>query len=319
MADVTGSLNVEQAAALLDAGPPEEQDTPAVETESPAEETEAQPSAEEPAEPDEATPEAAEEGETREVIPRPQSWAADDQAAWDAVPEDVKPIIMARETERDRATQKAVQTASEARRQADAEVQAVTEIKAVLDQTLPNIIAMNQGKWKDWTPQAQLEMARTDPGRYMALKAEYDLEQKTLADVQTTNQRVTEQAFQAFVREERTKLAELEPELADAEKGASRLATLSNYLVERGAPPEQLAGLPAYVVSLAYDAYRYRQSRGHIATQAKTPAAAPRAALRPAAASTVRTPQREAQAAKNRFHQTGNLDDAIAFLNAKSG
>lgn len=315
MAEDTGPLSIDQAVGILSAEP-EPAPVEAPEVEQP--ELEADAPADEPLEPVEATPEGEEEPEEPvEVIPRPQSWAAEHQAAWDAVPDETKAVIMAQETRRDRDTQKAVQTASEARRLAEQEVANVTQLKAVLDQTVPAMLAATQSKWSGWTPQAQVEMARNDPARYTALDAEYKADQQLMAQAQAANQQAQSVAFSAFVREQEARLPELAPELADPKTGPTERQALAAYLGSKGVPESQIRELDAVAISIAYDAMRYRQSRGHLAQTSRPTPAKP--ALKPAAATAVRTPQREVEAAKNRFNQTRSVDDAVAFLNRKSG
>lgn len=306
-------LTVDAAIGLLNAEvPPEENDAPAA----PDEEIEAEPPAEDELDPEEVIePEEEAPEETEEVIPPPKSWSAKDKDAWEAIPVEAKAVIMARETERDVSTQKAVQEAVEARKRADGEVQNVTQIKAALDQILPQAIQTFRGKWADWTPQAQVELARSNAAEYNIRRAEFEAEQAQMVQLQAVNQQAQAVAFETFVRTESAKLAELSPELADPVKGPSRKTELVTYLTEKlGVPKEVIPTLDANTVALAYDGMRYRQAKAGLAKPDKPVPARP---VRPTAAAPVASSQRTAEAARNRFAQTHSIEDALAMMNAK--
>lgn len=308
-------LSIDAAIGLLDAGSKEPDETNAVEAQPEEIQAEGEPQPEVEPEPEEVIQEEEPEAEPEEVIPRPASWAAEDQAVWDGVPAEAKAVIMARETERDRTTQRAVQEASEARKTAEASVQDVTGIKAALEQVLPRAQQMLQGKWGGMTQARWVELARENPAQYTALKAEYDSEIATLNEMQATQQQAHQVAFQSFVQTEAAKLKDLAPDLADPKLGQARKQELATFLLGLGVPNEVIPTLDANTVALAYDGMRFRKAQSGLKQPAIRPVTARQ--VTPTAAAPVSSPQRATEAAKNRFAQTRSVEDAVAFLNSK--
>lgn len=316
-------LNIEQATGLLSAADPEPAPEPeAAETEpvEQSEELEAQPSAEDAADPEEAIegePEDAEE-EAQPPLGKPRSWASDTDEVWNGIPREAQEVILARETERDAATDRALSQAAEARKQAEQEVSSVTQLKAALDQILPAATQTFQSKWANWTPEVQAHLARTNPAEYTALDAQFKAEAAQFQRLQDANQQATAVAFREFVRSEGEKLTTLSPELSDPKEGPARKAQLANYLVnEVGVPADQVQLLNAAAIALAYDGMRFRQGQQRLV--APKPAAPSRPAMRPTSAEPVASPQRRAASeAHNRFAQTRSLEDAVRVLDSRA-
>lgn len=324
----TGAISVEQAVGLLAApAAPERVEQPDIEPVEAAEpESEVEPTTEEPSEPEEVTDEPIEEPEeaAEPPIPAPQSWDADAKSKFEALPRDVQEVILARESDRDKTVQRSVQEAADARKAAETaktEAQAVTQIKAVLDQIIPVAIKTFETKWSNWTPAHQAEMARTDPAGYVARKAEFDAETAEMARLGAVNQQTQQAAYRQFVQAEQEKLPRLAPALADPKEGPARRKALGEFLVQNGVPADQIPQLDANTIGLAYDAMQWRQAQAKAATAARprtTPAAAT-PQVKPAAAAPAPSRTRSRDQAIERLDKTGSIDDAVRALRASRG
>ena len=311
-------LSVDAAVGLLD-GParpvePEDQDAP-----EPDEEFAAEPTAEDDPAPDEASGDEEEAARTEDpdapAIPAPKSWDASQRAVFARLDRDAQEIILAREGERDRAVNRAQTEAAEVRKKAQDEIQTVTQVQAVLKQILPQTAQALQSKWDGMTPDRWVAWAREDPSAYTAARAQYDAEQAQLTQLRAASQQAEGVARQAFVREQAERLKTLAPPLADPKEGPARRTALATYLADQGIERSLIPDLDARAISIAHKAMLWDQAQKSLA---KRPAPAPgRTAIKPAATPQARSPQREAAAAKNRFAQTGSIDDAVAWLNSK--
>jgi hypothetical protein len=324
-----GPISLDQAVGLLGASPSEpveREEAAPVEAAEIADEpqSEAEPTADAAPELDEPTGDA--ESETGEAdlppIAAPQSWDAEAKAKFEALPRDVQEVVAARETDRDKATQRSVQEAADARKDAataKAEAQTVTQLKAFLDQVIPVAAQTFQNKWSDWTPAHQAEMARTDPAGYVARKAAFEAEAATMAQLNTANQQAQQAAFQQFEQTERAKLATMEPYLFDPKEGPARRQALVDYAVKESVPPDQIQYLDANTLRLLRKAQLWdeSQAKARSAATPARPAPAPAApAVRPAAAQAP-SRTRSLDSARARLDQTGSTDDAVALLRAR--
>lgn len=349
-APASGAISREQAAGLLDA-----QEAPEAAAEAPAEEAPAE-EEEQPAEEaggaEEAAAEAPEgeeesepgtegtEGEAQaQPLPAPQFWAADQKAVFDGLPREAQEVILTQERNRNAAVSKAIDQAAQARNAAQAQLAQAAEVAArhqaalaaapgVDQENIPGVTDPN-GQPMTWA-QLDWDLAeRTNPQLAGALRATYDhrVRQRDAAltaaaqSAQAAQAQADGQAFQAYVATEHGKLQQLNPTLAA--DGAKKSA-IAQYLVSNGIAPEALRGIGATELVLAEKAMNWdRLNAGKTTapakpnTQQRTPA---RPGVRPTGAAPAATPvKRAAQEAGNRFAQTRGKDDAIAFLNARSG
>ena len=311
-------LSVEAAVGLLDATPitvePDDQDAP-----EPTEDFAAEPTAEDDPAPEEVSGEDDEVAQSEDpdapAIPAPKSWDAEQRAVFARLDRDAQEIILAREQERDKAVNRAQTEAAEVRKKAQDEIQTVTRVRAVLDQILPQAAQSFQSKWDQMTPDRWALWAREDPSAYTAGRAQYDAEQAQLTQLRAVSQQAERVARQAFVQGESERLKTLAPSLADPKEGPARKTALVTYLVDQGIERSLIADLDARTISIAHKAMLWDQAQKSLA---KKPAPAPaRPGLKPAASTPARNPQREAAAVKNRFAQTGSIEDAVAWLNAR--
>lgn len=329
----TGAITAEQAMGLLGKSRESQTDAPVEAAPEPALEVVEQPQSEGVTEPEDGvepeevtTPEAEEEPEAEEPpIQPPQSWSAADKAHFESLPRDVQEVIARRESDRDKAVQRSIQEAADARKEAataKTEAQAVTQIKAVLDQIVPLATQAFNSEWSDWTPAAQAELAQKNPAEYVAKKAWFEAQAAEVKRLNDVNAQVQQAAYQQFVEAELAKLPEKAPDLADPKEGPARRVALSAFLVENGVPADQIPLLDANTIGLAYDAMRWRQAQAKaaLAVRPRTPAAAPATpSLRPAAAQAAPSRQRSRDTAMERLSATGTIDDAVRALKAQRG
>lgn len=327
----TGAITVDQAVGLLGQAPAaapeaapapepvEDDDHPPIEAEPTAEDQAPEPEAVTGDEPDEESEDAA-----PPPIRAPQSWDADAKAKFEALPRDLQEVVLARESDRDKAVQRSVQEAADARKLAQAraaEAESVTRIKAVLDQIVPAALHTFRSKWADWTPARQAEMARADPAGYIARKAEFEAEAAEMGRLNAVNQETQQAAYQQFVRTEAARLAEIAPALADPKEGPARRQALGDYLKREGVPSEQIPQLDANTIRLAHKAMLWDEAQAKAATAARPnrPASAAPPPVRPAAAPPAPSRTRAREAAIHRLDQSGSVDDAVRALKAKRG
>lgn len=304
-----GPLSVEQAVGLLEA--PE-----TVEPEAEAEPIEGDPEPEITDEPEEAG-----EGEDEAEQPEPETPAVEPPHFWDAeakakfaeLPPELQGVVLEQEKGREAAKAKAVQEAAESRKRADAELSGIAQLSDGLAKFLPEAVKTFQDRWAnvDWAAWAEADPDAAIKGRF-----QFENEQRQLGQVHAAKQEAERITQTKFLAEENEKLKTLAPALTDPAKGQALRGKVAQYLVDQGADPKGLETLPAAAVAVAYKAYLYDQAQAGLKTK-PTAAVAPRAPVKPAASQTVRTPQREAEAVKNRFAQTGSVDDAVAMLNAR--
>jgi len=311
-------LSVEQATGLLGAREPED-DTPDATLEAVETESEAEPTAEEL----ELEPEEAIEGETTEgdepeeapAIKAPHSWDAEARAEFHNLPRKAQQVIVEREAARDKFVTEATEKAATARKTAESEVQAIGQLKDATQQVLQQALKQFQSEWQNDTPEAWAEWARTDPAEYVAGRAKYEAQQQVVKTLTETAQQQAAVQKHAFDTQKIVDLKTMAPDLLDPIKGTERIVALETYILkETGIDRQFLETLDARVIVLAQKAMKYDAA---VANRSKQPPAQTRPAIRPGAAPTVRTPQRAAEATRNRFTQTRNLEDAVAVLDSR--
>lgn len=345
-APADGPLSVEQAISAIRA-PVETPDAPAAEPVAedapepeadlaPETESEAEPTAEETDDPETPVIDGEEDAQPESdpelpVIAAPQSWDAQGRAEFAKLPRATQEIILARETARDQATSRAQSEASEARKQAQAEVAGLAQLKTALEQVATKAGEVFADRWAnvDW-----VTFARQDPQAYTIARAEFEAEQAELHQVRQAKsvaEKAAEQArdteFQSYVQAEQAKLPTIAPDLVDPKEGKARMAKVGEFLLGLGVTPEALRGISAAELSIAYDAMQWRQAKTKTVADLAKPrpaAVAPRPATpRPAAPSAAQPAppprQRAVQIAQNRLNASGKVDDAVALLRAQRG
>jgi hypothetical protein len=271
----------------------------------------------------ETTPEEAQaaeqpsEGETQEqddpeppAIEMPRSWSAADRDTWNGIPREAQEKILARETDRDAATQKAVQEASAARKAAQEEAERAIQLRTATEQALGQAANAFKDKWSgiDWQ-----RLARENPAEYNVYWPQYQQEQVQLATLQAAQNAQAHEAFQAFQRQRAEQLPQYAPALADPIKGREEMAKVEAYAAQYGVPADRLQTADALLMGVVWKAMKYdeAQTSAHKLKPAKTqPAVTPAAS-----AKVIASPQRAKAAAFARLSKTGSIDDAVAFLN----
>jgi hypothetical protein len=324
-----GMLSVEAATDLLLGGPPREEEAPAAaagddagasaEIEIPADQAAEEA---ETAQPDEAADEAGEEGETREpaspAIKPPTSWDAEAQAAFAQLPPELQTKVAEIQAQRDRQTNEAQQRAAETARRAEAEIQGSAQLRAQLSQILPRAQQVFQDRWAniDWAA-----WAAQDPAAAYQGELQMRSDRAELVQLQQAQQAAQAQERQRFYQTEGPRLAQLAPDLVDTAKGAERRQELQKFLNTNGIPDGVISQADASMLSLAYDAMRFRglqaQAQQQLARKPATPPA--KQGLRPGAQRPGNSQSRQAASASQRLSQTGKVDDAVALLLARGG
>lgn len=294
------ALNIEQAVMALSAEPEKREDeTPEAPTTT---ELEAEPAADNASEPETATEGETSEGEAEkegdepqpEPIEPPKFWDADKKKLFSALPREVQEYVLTKETERDKATAKAIEEAATKRKAADSEASRITQLTGVLDKLIPQA-EQQFARWPekiDWNQVVQERGA----DEAFKLKNQYEQEQAQLQQLRAAKQQAEQVQYQKFVEAETAKLPALAPELADPQHGKQRMEELSKFLLASGVSSDDLKYATASQVSLAYDAMRWRNAQAEAKAKASTPKAQPQAApskpvVRPTAAPQASNPQ----------------------------
>jgi hypothetical protein len=315
-----GPLSVDEAAGLIGQAAIDEKQQP-----QPQDSAGAEPpnEAEETGEPETAISkdgaEASEREETEELpaIEAPRSWNAQGKARFAELPRDVQEVISTREAERETALSKAQQDTADIKRKAESEASSMGQYKAALDQLLPKAAEMFKNRWDnvDWgkvTDQLGAEEA-------LKLKFQFEQEKEQLQRLDAAQRAAQTVQFRTYVTDEFEKLKTVSPELSDAKEGTARRQAVGKFLIENGIPENDVKGISAIALALAYDAMRYRQAQKNLATKQPAASAPPaRSAVRPSAAKPQVAPQQQKAAqALERVTKSGSIDDYVAYLDAR--
>jgi hypothetical protein len=174
-----------------------------------------------------------EEAETAEVEPvdAPNWWDADAKGKFAELAPELQAIVRAQEDKREAITQKAKQQASEAVKAAENKVRELDQFTAKLNDVVSRADEAFKSKWDGMTPQIWSALAEEDPETAFRLKLEYDAEQDALKSVRATQEQAAAETQKQFYAEQRTKLLELAPDLANS---TEKLKSVATYIVESG-------------------------------------------------------------------------------------
>ena len=315
----TGPMTLDQFTAALDAeqaadnAPVEEED------EAPDQENAAAEGGDVEEEAVEATDEGDDEEQEAEAAPipdPPQSWAKDDHEAWKELTPKAREVVLRREQQNIKAMADVHQKVSQATKTVQALASQTEHIAHLADDTF-------EKRWQEKSkgPIQWAQLARTmDPLEYQALRADYETEKAERDEAQALAAKQSELARRTFLAEQSQALAEIEPELVDAKDGKTRREKTFAHLAERGFPAEVLQDISALELSIAYDAFRWRESQ----KAAKAAAALPRKTAPASHAKPVKpagsgeaSPQRNLQALSHKLTNSGKLDDFVALMDAE--
>jgi len=277
-------LTIDQAVANLDATDKREDEAPAV-AETP-EQIEAEPAAEDASEPETATDgdtAETEDGETeaeeaeQPAIEPPRFWDATEKAKFANLDRETQQYIVAKESERDRATSKAIQEAAERRKAADIEAAKFAEhADTIAKLSVQSNEARSRWDNVDWVA------TEAQYGSEQTLRWRLQMEQDVANDqrVQSAKVKLETDAKQKFVADETAKLAEYVPALVDPKTGTSLRAKLGQYLLEDGYTYAEIEGISARQLRTAYKA----MLKDDAEAEAKAKSLAPRAPVKTTAA-----------------------------------
>jgi len=266
------SVDVAEAVALMD-DLGESAEDEAEET-TPADEDEGDDAtAEDGGEGDETAEDAAgEEAEvTAEDAEPPEFWSADDKAAWESVPAELRPVLKKYEQQRVEFVNEKAREAAQVRTQAAQDVERANAVIAQAAQwwqeTGPALQRAFADKWAqvDWKA-----LAEKNPAEYARLDQERQKEATLLAEANRRQQEdtraATERAAQAFEQAKHAENAKLAHKLPDyfgsPEKAQKTYNELSRFLFAKGIPAERIAQVhEAPIIELALNAMRFEQAQ----------------------------------------------------------
>jgi hypothetical protein len=282
------------------------------------------------------------EQETAEADGAPEFWSAEDKAAWQKIPAELRPLVKKYEQQRVQFVNEKAREAAAVREHVQMEVKQLTD---TVDQAArwwaqagP---ALQQAFASKWEKTNWAELAEKDPAQYAKLRTEADTEAALLAeahrrgqaDIQAAQQRA-EQAFQQARQAEHAKVATRLPEyFGTPEKAAKTYDELARFLFAKGIPADRIHQIhEAPIIELALAAMRFEQAQRALALRssetstalagktgqaANTTARATPTRVQPGPAS--RTGNRNADAARQvgeRFRRGGgqSIEDAAELI-----
>jgi hypothetical protein len=310
------SMDVDEAVDLLDRGPP-----------GPPHEDERTRRSAVPEEED-----ASDEAEPEPEESAPEFWSAEDKAAWDDVPADVRPLLKKYEQQRVEFVNEKAREAAQVREQARAEV---ARHAAMVEQAArwwgeagPALQHAFANKWAqvDWKALAERnpsEWARLNQQRLDEAAMLAEAERRGQADRQAAEQRAHQEFLEARDGEHK-KLAEKLPDFFGTPDAAAKTYDeLGRFLLAKGIPADRVnAVYEAPIIELALNAFRFEQAQQHAlqsAARAKQGQSARPTPTRIAPGPGSRPGNRGSDAvrqASERFRQSGgsSLDDAAELI-----
>lgn len=331
----TTPTTIDEAVAFLDAAENKKPEAPAAAEAAPNEQptTEAEPAAEDASEPETATEgETAEteegeaEGEKPELpaIEPPHFWDAKAKERFGELPRDLQELVLAKETERDKATAKALEEAALKRKAADGEASKIAQLNGVLDKLLPQAQETFQDRWANVDWNQVVDQYGADQA--LKLRNQMEGERTQLQQLQIAKGQADAASTERFVAERLDQLKTVCPDLVDGKEGAERQLKVVQFLTEQGLSQDLIVKrASAAELSIAYDAMRWRQAQADAKakasaprTQAQTkPATQPKPAMKPTAA-----PARAGSPQLARLQQLQrkprlSIDEAVELLDLK--
>lgn len=257
-------------------------------------------------------------------IEAPTSWTAEAKAAWETVPDDLKPILANVEAKRQTDTAQAFAKIAAREREVEARLaqnQTVpTEDVPALSQKAELARANYQQRYNgvDWSA----ARAQLSPDEFATIEAMEKADRQSVADAQgALESRVNADA--AYWEGQRRDAAERFPGWYEptedgswkpTDTGVAELTKVRDYIVKDGLPAETFDGLSSQEVGYLHKAMLYDQ--GKAALEKAKPKIAPKVA-KPAAKSGANTNQ-QLEALRKKAMKSGNLDDMTAYNVAKN-
>lgn len=325
-------LTIDQAVANLDAAEIEREDEAPAQTD--AASTEGQNTEAEPAAEDASEPEAVIEGEDAETedaeaadeakpaaIEPPRFWDAEAKKRFGELPRDLQELVLAKETERDKATARAIEDAALKRKAADGEASKIAQLNGVLDKLLPQAVETFKDRWENVDWDAVVDQRGADQA--LKLRNQMETERRQVQQLHAAKEQADAATTSRFVAERFDQLKTVCPDLVDGKAGEERQLKLVQFLGEQGVPTENIVKrASAAELSIAYDAMRWRQAQA----DAKAKASAPKTPAQPKPATQARpsvkataSPARAGSPQQARLQQllrmpTRTVDEAVELM-----
>ena len=257
----------------------------------------------------------------------PEFWSAEDKAAWQDVPEGLRPMLRKYEQQRiafvNEKTREAAQVREEAMRVAQGAAGVVEQSAAWWQQNGPAFQQAFADRWSqvDWN-----KLAADNPAEWTRLKQQRDHEATLLidanrrgqAEIAMANERATRALLEAR-QVEQTKLAKKLPEYFGPDVAAKTYSELGNFLFAKGIPADRINAIhEAPIIELALAAMRFEQAQKQASTVTKPGAANNTAKTTPtrvAPGPAFRAGNRQSEAARQvgeRFRRSGGASIADA-------
>ena len=273
--------------------------------------------------------EVAEDEAPAEGSDAPEFWSAEDKAAWNSVPTELRPLLKKYEQQRVEFVNEKAREAATVRARAAEEVR---RANAVVDQAAqwwhqagPALQQAFADKWSqvNWTALAEknpAEWARLNQIRMDEAAVLAEANRRGQQDVQAATARA-EQAFQHAKHVEHAKLAQKLPDYFGApETSQKTYDELSKFLLAKGIPANRINQIhEAPIIEMALNAMRFEQAqkRASTVTTANTTARATPTRVVPGPAS--RAGNRTGDAARQvgeRFRKSGgnSIADAAELI-----
>jgi len=220
--------------------------------------------------------EVAEDEAPAEGSDAPEFWSAEDKAAWDSVPAELRPVLKKYEQQRVEFVNEKTREAATIRARAAEEVQ---RANAVVDQAAqwwqqagPALQQAFADKWSqvNWTALAEkspAEWARLNQIRMDEAAVLAEASRRGQQDVQAAAARA-EQAFQHAKHVEHAKLAQKLPDYFGApETSRKTYDELSKFLLAKGIPANRINQIhEAPIIEMALNAMRFEQAQKRAST-----------------------------------------------------
>lgn len=167
-----------------------------------------------------------------------------------------------------------------------------------------------------------VELAETDPFRYSAEKAKYDVAaneyQQKLAEIQQAlegNSQAEQQARNAYLQREMETLKQVIPDFADPEKAQNLRNSMFKVSQETyGFDPQEIAAITdSRVLRVLHDAIQFRAAQGGKEQAIKKAKAKPGRTVKPGAKKTASNRDSQRQA-RSKLKRSGSIQDAMSLI-----
>ena len=330
----TGALSIDAAVALLNDEPETDADPAAA---APGGAQGQEPSNATQSEGETSSPEdAAGEAETQtqdgdetqvqepaaEPLAAPAYWSQEAKAEFELLAQTnpkLAAVVLAQEGPREAATAKAKDEAAKIREAAEKELAGVQQFAEQIKPWLSQAVQTFRSRWGD-NPDWGAYAAQHGVEAMTLAKTQWEGERDQLKRVAEAAQTAEVKARQVYVANEFKELERLAPDLVSGEDGGvAKRTEITNYLVKTvGYAPEVVRDISAQDMVIARKAMLWDQAQAKSAPK-PAPKPAP-SATQPlsrgsAAVGSTDPKAKAAVTAQNRFHKSGSIKDAIAYLN----